>query len=104
MPWALLLSVGVERLQNEYLYAVGYGEALRIPEKSHLDGSRQCDQKKIAKCLEKLPKRDFTRKMNDFNTFTNIAQECGRFGQINCCQMLEKDAQSPINRQIWSHW
>ena len=34
---------------------------------------RQCDQKKIAKCLEKLPKSDFTRKMNDFNTFTKIA-------------------------------
>ena len=28
---------------------------------------------KIAKCLEKLPKSDFTRKMNDFNTFTKIA-------------------------------
>ena len=33
----------------------------------------QCDQKKIAKCLEKLPKSDFTRKMNDFDTFTKIA-------------------------------
>ena len=25
----------------------------------------QCDQKKIAKCLKKLPKNDFTRKMID---------------------------------------
>ena len=33
----------------------------------------QCDQKKIAKCLQKLPKNDFTRKMIDFNTFTKIA-------------------------------
>ena len=33
----------------------------------------QCDQKKIDECLEKLPKSDFTRKMNDFNTFTKIA-------------------------------
>ena len=33
----------------------------------------QCDQKKIAKCLEKLPKNDFTRKMNDFDTLTKIA-------------------------------
>ena len=24
--------------------------------------------------------------MIDFNTFTKIAKECGRFGQINCCQ------------------
>ena len=36
-----------------------------------------------------------------FDTFTKIAKECGRFGQINCCQ---KRAQSPINRPIWSHW
>ena len=33
----------------------------------------QCDQKKIAKCLQKLPKNDFTRKMIDFDTFTKIA-------------------------------
>ena len=23
---------------------------------------------------------------------------------MNCCQRLQKVAQSPINRQIWSHW
>ena len=28
---------------------------------------------KIAKCLKKLPKNDFTRKMIDFYTFTKIA-------------------------------
>ena len=33
----------------------------------------QCDQIKIAKCLYKLPKNDFTRKMIDFDTFTKIA-------------------------------
>ena len=33
----------------------------------------QCDQIKIAKCLKKLPKNGFTRKMNDFDTFTKIA-------------------------------
>ena len=48
----------------------------------------QCDQKKIAKCLSKLPKNDSTWKMIDFDTFTKIAYECGRFGQINCCQRL----------------
>ena len=26
--------------------------------------------------------------MIDFNTFIKIAQECGRFGQINFCQRL----------------
>ena len=41
--------------------------------------------------------------MIDFDTFTKIAKECGRFGQIYCCQRLQKLAQSPINRQIWSH-
>ena len=34
---------------------------------------KQCDQKKIAKCLLKLPKNDLTRKMKDFDTFTKIA-------------------------------
>ena len=33
----------------------------------------QCDQKKIAKCVLKLPKNDFTRKIKDFDTFTKIA-------------------------------
>ena len=33
----------------------------------------QCDQKKIAECLKKLPKNDFTRKMIDFDTITKIA-------------------------------
>ena len=33
----------------------------------------QCDQKTIAKCLSKLPKNDFTTKMNDVDTFTKIA-------------------------------
>ena len=33
----------------------------------------QCDQKKIAKCLLKLPKNDFTRKIIDFDTIIKIA-------------------------------
>ena len=43
-------------------------------------------------------------KLEIFDTFTKIAWECGRFGQINCCQRLWKVAQSSINRPIWSHW
>ena len=33
----------------------------------------QCDQKKITKSLQKLPKNDFTGKMIDFDTFTKNA-------------------------------
>ena len=33
----------------------------------------QFDQNKIAKCLQKLPKNDFARKITDFGTFTKIA-------------------------------
>ena len=55
--------------------------------------SRLCEKRpewpvKVAKCLQKLPKNEFTRKITDFDTFTKIAEECGRFGQINCCQRL----------------
>ena len=42
--------------------------------------------------------------MINFNTFAKIAYECGRFGQINCCQRLQKVAKSLINCPIWSHW
>ena len=35
--------------------------------------SEQCDQKKIAQCLLKLPKNDFTRKIIDLDTYTKIA-------------------------------
>ena len=42
--------------------------------------------------------------MIDFDTSIKIPQECDRFGQIKCCQKNLKVGQSPINRQIWSHW
>ena len=42
--------------------------------------------------------------MIDFDTFIKIALECERFGEINCCQRLQKLTQSPINCPIWSHW
>ena len=35
--------------------------------------NQQCDQLKVAKCLQKLPKNDFTRKLIDFSNFTKIA-------------------------------
>ena len=43
------------------------------PETMSFVYSEKCDQKKIAKSLQKLPKNDFTRKMKDFDTFTKIA-------------------------------
>ena len=36
----------------------------------------------------KVTQIDFTRKMIDLDTFTKIASECRRVGQINCCQRL----------------
>ena len=33
----------------------------------------QCDQSKVTKHLLKLPKKGFTRKMKDFDTFSKIA-------------------------------
>ena len=36
-------------------------------------GWSQCDQKKVAKSLQQLPKKDFTSKMKDFDTFAKIA-------------------------------
>ena len=37
----------------------------------------QCDQKKIAKCLKKLPKNDFPIKMTDFENFTKMHKNVG---------------------------
>ena len=36
--------------------------------------------------------------------WTPVAYECRRFGQIVCCQRIQKVAQSAKNRQIWSRW
>ena len=41
----------------------------------------QFDQKKIANCLQKLPKKDFTRKMNDFDIFTKLSRNVGDLGK-----------------------
>ena len=43
------------------------------------DSADQCDQKKIAKCLQKLPKNDFNRKMIDFKT---LYKNCQRMWEI----------------------
>ena len=46
---------------------------ISTPDFSGEVGLNQCDQKKIAKCLSKLPKNDLTRNMIDFDTSTKIA-------------------------------
>ena len=50
----------------------------------------QCDQIKIAKCLKKLPKNEFTRKMNDFDTFTKIASDVGNLGKLIVAKDFKK--------------
>ena len=52
----------------------------------------------------KVAQKWFHKKMKDFDTFTQIAYECRRFGQNNQCQRLWKVALSSINHPIWSHW
>ena len=54
------------------LIPLGYSMA-PVQFKFHLYSCRQCDQKKIAKCLWKLPKNGFTLKMTDFDNFTKNA-------------------------------
>ena len=36
----------------------------------------------------KVAQNDFSRNMIDFDIFTKIAKECGRFGPIDSCQRL----------------
>ena len=38
----------------------------------------------------KVAQNDFIRKIIDFDIFTKIAEECGRFWQINCCKGFKK--------------
>ena len=47
-----------------------------------MQAPEQCDQKKIAKCLQKLPKNDFNRKMIDFKT---LYKNCQRMWEIWTC-------------------
>ena len=50
----------------------------------------QCDQKKIAKCLLKLPKNDFTRKIIDFNTFTKLPKNVGDLDELIVAKGFKK--------------
>ena len=50
--------------------------------------ANQCDQNKVAKCL-KLHKKDFTRIMKDFDTFTKLPKNMGVLGKILLPQALK---------------
>ena len=47
-----------------------------------LFGSKQCDQKKSPNVYKKLPKKDFTRKMIDFDTFTKLPKNVGDLDKL----------------------
>ena len=51
--------------------------------------ANQCDQNKVAKCL-KLHKKDFTRIMKDFDTFTKLPKNMGVLGKIFVATGFEK--------------
>ena len=48
----------------------------------------QCDQKKSPNVYKNCPRMISLEKWWIFDTFTKIAFECGRIGQINCCLRL----------------
>ena len=60
----------------------------------------KCDRKKIVKCLSKLPKNYFTRKMIDFHTFIKIALE---FWEIWANQLLPKALKSCPKSNKWEN-
>ena len=50
----------------------------------------QCNQKKITKCLLKLSKNDFTRKMIGFDTFTKVPSNVGDLGKFIVAKGFKK--------------
>ena len=54
----------------------------------------QGDEIKIAKCLLKLPKYDFTRKMIDFGTFKKLAKNVGDLGKLFVARGFKKITKS----------
>ena len=50
----------------------------------------QCDPKKITKCLEKLPKSDFTRKMKDLTPSQKLPKNVGDLGKLIVAKGFEK--------------
>ena len=52
--------------------------------------SEQCDQKKIAKCLWKLPKNYFTRETKDFDTFTKMPKNMEDLGKLIAAKGFKK--------------
>ena len=61
-------------------------------------------RKKSPNIYKSCPKMISLEKWYILTPLQKLPKNLGRFGQINCCQWLQKVAQSPINRPIWSHW
>ena len=50
----------------------------------------QCDQKKFAKCLKKLPNSDFTRKMKDLTPIQNLPKNVRGLGKLIVANGIKK--------------
>ena len=89
----LLVKLYDDRKRNRFVLAKRTSSSLAHKKLTWRNlGSKEYDQLKVTKCLWNLPKNDFERKIKDFDTFTEIAKESWRFGQINCCLRLWKVA------------
>ena len=53
-------------------------------------GCTQCDQKNFAKCLLKLPKNYFTRKMINFETLQKLPKNVGDLGKLIVAKGFKK--------------
>ena len=68
-------------LDIEAIYKLNINWAFSLFLSSSRVSCSQCDQKKIAKRLEKLPKSDFTRKMNYFTPLQKLPKNVGDLGK-----------------------
>ena len=60
-------------------------------------------RKKSPNVYKSCPKMISLEKLMIMTPLQKLPKNVGDFGKINCCQRLQKLAQSPINRPIWSH-
>ena len=59
--------------------------------------------KKSPNVYKSCPKIISVEKLKILTPFQKLPMNVGDMDKINCCQRLQKLAQSPINRPIWSH-
>ena len=63
----------------------------------------QCDKKRSPNVYKSCPKMISIEKWWIFTPLQKLPKNVGDLGSFNCCQRLQKIAQIPINRPIWSH-